>query len=708
MFQNHWHPISHILEGHSDLVRCCAYSYDGKLLASLSFDGTIRLWDTSSGKTQHTIKAFHKHYKITMALSSTGFIAASNKTTVKMWSLYTGEQLLLPVEKYSRDEPGAIGDIKFSNDGNMLAAAVGRDIVIWHIPDYKLLLRQENAFSDDTVRFIKFSKTDTLIGSVAKQTITIWSLESDVIGDNMNGEDHNSEASIQHNLKLKRQKDLIIPISHKSHACGIAFSPDSKYVATGANKPNKVYIWDWKSGTLPVDLTGHMGGISTVEFSPDGLFLASASYDGTIRMWREPWVAKQPPLVLTGHLRGVYDLAFSPSDTCLATCSGDKTVRIWDYGSYKAQVQSEADTKQSQSNPHAGPISHIALSEDGKWVASASIVGLVCLWDGNSGIFQRSLGGHTRHIISLAFSHDSRKLISTYDDGPVRIWSLEDDFKLRTLLGHQDVVRCAVLSRDGTLLASGCDDTTIRVWDLTRPEVGHTMSTQEEEGEIGEIVELNGAQGVRVFYGHSHFVLCVLFSQDGRYLVSGAGYGEIMVWDLHTGHQTGSSIHATTIKEKCKVRMNAMAFSADEKRLIASDAKGISIWDITRENGSMRFEYLLKSETRSAIHSLSVNIDHPQYVITERGPILIRELRDGARARIKSELWCPYIVTSDTETWITWCGKKVILLPDRYLPEHGEENYTIKAHKDRVVVGCRTGEVLIFRFKKNANWLDVL
>lgn len=238
-----------------------------------------------------------------------------------------------------------------------------------------------------------------------------------------------------------------------------------------------------------------------------------------------------------------------------------------------------------------------------------------------------------------------------------------------------------------------------------QPEIGGTIATQEEEGggQIGEIEELNGVQGVRIFYGHRGFVLCVLFSQDERYVLSGADNGEIMLWDLHTGHQTGSSIQVTTIKERGGERINAMTFSADSKRFIASDAEGISIWNITGENGNLKFEYTLKSDTRSAIHSLSVNINHPQYVITERGPILIQELRDGARARIVSEPWCPYSVTSGAETWITWNDKRTILLPDRYHPASDRDSYGIRVHKDRVIVGCQTGEVLIFRFKKNAN-----
>ncbi|UKZ85227.1 uncharacterized protein TrAFT101_001097 [Trichoderma asperellum] len=616
MFKNYWDPATHILTGHSDYIRCCSYSHDGKFLASGSDDGSIRLWDTASGNVQHIFRAFDSDYVYNIALSSSGFIAAASQTTIGIWNLSTGQLPKLPVDEYVCNKFVSVGDITFSNDGNMLAAAVQRDIIFWHILDSKLIPQKVDASYKDDIRFIKFSEHDTLFGSVSNQTVTIWSLKDEVTDGVMDGAVQNVEFAIQNNRRLKKETDLTISTSHNDWACGIAFSPNLKYVATGTDEENKVYIWDWESGNPPMILTGHTGSINTVEFSSDGLFLASGSQDGTIRMWREPWTATQPPLILSGHSRSVYDLSFSPSETCLATCSSDETIRIWDYGSYKTQVQSEIDLRQSQNTPHARRISRIALSEDGKWVASASADGLICLWDGISGVLQRSLWEHRQDIESLVFSHDSRKLISGSDDRTVRIWNLEDDFQSRPLLGHRDWVRCAVLSRDGTFVASGSDDRTVRVWDL-RYEFGHDLSNQEEEEEEeGERGESNGVQGLRILSGHRDYVMCVLFSQDGKYVVSGADDGEILLWSLHTD-QANSSTQLTRIKNRGDGRINAMTFSADFKRLIASYAGSISIWDITGEDGNIRSEGMIKSETRSGIYSLSVNIKYPQYVISE-------------------------------------------------------------------------------------------
>lgn len=702
-FKSRWDPVIHILKGHSDSTRCCSYSYDGKLLASGSDDGTMRLWDTSSGKVQHTFRCFNDNHVLSIALSSTGFITASNGTTIKMWNLSTGEQLKLSNE-YLHGERGVVGDIKFSNDGNILAAAVGRDILFWHIPGCRLILRQYNAFSDMNDRFIEFSKHDALLGSLSNQDITIWSLENNVADNVMNGGFHGSKSEVQDCQRLKRERVLIIPTSHKVQACGIAFSPNSRYVATGTK--TKVYIWDWKAGNPPVELTGHVVGINTVVFSKDGLFLASASYDATIRVWREPWAAKQPPLILSRHLKGVYGLSFSPLDTCLATCSSDETVQISDYGSYKPQVQSEIGSSQGQDTPHTLAISRVALSENGKWVASASGDGLICLWDGKSGKLHRILRGHELYVQSLEFSHDSRKLISASNDDTVRIWSLEDDFQSRTLSGHQGCVRCAVLSCDGTLLASG-SGSTVHIWDLMQHEVGHTIPNQEEEeGRKGEMGESNGAQGVRILRRHVTFVDCVSFSQDGRYVVSGACDGEIILWDLRTGHKACSPIQSKNIKERGREGIDAMTFSADSKKFIASASESIFIWDITGEDGSLRFDNTVKLRSSSTFCSLSVDINYPQYFITERGPILMEGLRDGAEALLVSEPWCPYSVSLDTETSITWNDKKLILLPEGYPPALYTDAIRVQGHK--VVVGCLTGEVLIFRFKEDADWLDVL
>jgi WD40 repeat protein len=111
--------------------------------------------------------------------------------------------------------------------------------------------------------------------------------------------------------------------------------------------------------------TGHTGGVTSVAFSPDGKILASASRDGTVRLWNVA-THSQIGKPLTGHTGGVTSVAFSPDGKTLATGTGyrDRTVRLWDVATHRRIGNPIAG--------HAGTVFSVAFSPDGKTVASGS------------------------------------------------------------------------------------------------------------------------------------------------------------------------------------------------------------------------------------------------------------------------------------------------------------------------------------------------
>jgi WD40 repeat protein len=87
----------------------------------------------------------------------------------------------------------------------------------------------------------------------------------------------------------------------------------------------------------PIVLRGHIGGVVSAAFSPDGQRVVTASLDGTARVWRTD--GKGEPLVLKGHSGGVRRAAFSPDGERVVTASMDKTARIWSLSIHTVQEQ---------------------------------------------------------------------------------------------------------------------------------------------------------------------------------------------------------------------------------------------------------------------------------------------------------------------------------------------------------------------------------
>ncbi|MFI1718907.1 NB-ARC domain-containing protein, partial [Streptomyces litmocidini] len=100
----------------------------------------------------------------------------------------------------------------------------------------------------------------------------------------------------------------------------VAISPDGAWLATGSFD-RTVRLWDRASGTCTTTLTGHSGWVRSVAIAPDGTWLASGSYDGTVRLWDR--ASGTCTTTLTGHNRPVKSVAISPDGTWLATGGSD-------------------------------------------------------------------------------------------------------------------------------------------------------------------------------------------------------------------------------------------------------------------------------------------------------------------------------------------------------------------------------------------------
>jgi WD40 repeat protein len=220
--------------------------------------------------------------------------------------------------------------------------------------------------------------------------------------------------------------DLKASLRHEKECqyCGermdsVAFSADGSTLATGNFR--KVYLWDTNTEKLKNVLvdktrkvssaTSHDSTIYRVVFSPDGRTLATASRDGTAKLWD---VATGQLKATFRHQAAVVRLAFTPNGRVLATGSRDTTARLWDVSTGQAIALLT----------HKGTVLSIDFSPDGKLIATgAENEHAVKLWDVTTGVLISTFDG-PRFPYPLAFSPDGRTLATSGEKGAVLLWDV--------------------------------------------------------------------------------------------------------------------------------------------------------------------------------------------------------------------------------------------------------------------------------------------
>jgi len=287
----------------------------------------------------------------------------------------------------------------------------------------------------------------------------------------------------------------------------LAFYPDGEELAVGT-RDGRVRtgrnVFDLQDHSLPGPLPKSEAWC--LAFSPDGTTLA-AGYDHanslehqTLQLWD---IATRKAKPLTGHVATVMALAVSPDGKTLASASYDHTVRLWDL---------EAGKCLHELRGHTDAVRALAISPDGRRLASAGSDLVIKMWNVNDGSLQDNWQGHSDAIRALAFSPDGKLLISAANDRTIKIWNAAEGTSLRTIT-DESKVQCVACSPDGALLASGNENNQVELWQLATGELWKTLP------------------------GHMGKVRSVAFSPDGKTLASGGEDKSVRLWNVVTGQE---------------------------------------------------------------------------------------------------------------------------------------------------------------------------
>jgi WD40 repeat protein len=183
--------------------------------------------------------------------------------------------------------------------------------------------------------------------------------------------------------------------------------------------------------------------------------MASGSDDKTIRLWDVK--AGRPVHTFSGHAGLVTSIAFSSDGKIIASSSSDKTIRLWDVPTRKLVHTFEG---------HGGRVNSISISAVGGLVASGSTDKTVRLWDMKAGKLLHTFAGHADGVNSVAFNPTGTLMASGADDKTVRLWDVQARKPIHTFIGHAGRVISVAFSPTGAMIATASDDATVRVWDV--------------------------------------------------------------------------------------------------------------------------------------------------------------------------------------------------------------------------------------------------
>jgi len=451
------------LSGHVAQVTGLAWSPSSERLASSSRDGSVRLWDVASGGGLGILRGHRGAVRaVAWDLLGQQLFSCGEDGAVNQWDVEDGRLV-----RSFLGHAGAVHALDYDpNLGRLVTGGSDRTVRVWDVQSgaSRMLRGHESA-----VREVAFDASgERVLSGDQNGKVYLWDAEGDLS-----------------TTELRLHRDAVYDLS---------FDPSGKRLVS-ASEDHELVVWDAATGEPLRRLRGHTGMVHSAVFSYDGRTILSGSQDKTAILWDaetgsrlrmygpfDKWIeaALMTPdgarvivvtgekkvrvldalttevlRELTGYQSPPEDVALSRDGTLLATVGRD--FMVWDLA---GDLQQPLFNKKSRNT-------RVAISPDGKRIATSTTAGLLQLWDARTGEFLTEQQDQKQRAHALSTTPDGRRLVSSSEDGLVHVREGTSGETLLVLREPRSAVLALAFSPDGARLATGTRDGIVRIYETS-------------------------------------------------------------------------------------------------------------------------------------------------------------------------------------------------------------------------------------------------